>query len=45
MPPLSELPKPVWSKVQKIGMITLRGYLLIMVAMLVTKVIQMALVG
>ena len=43
MPPLSELPKPVWSSLQKVGMLSLRGYLVVAVVMLVTKVVQLAL--
>lgn len=42
MPPLSQLPKPIWSKMQKAGMLTLRGYLLIAVIMLIVKVVQLA---
>lgn len=43
MPALSHLPKPVWSRMEKMGMITLRVYLLLAVIMLVTKVAQLAL--
>jgi NRAMP (natural resistance-associated macrophage protein)-like metal ion transporter len=42
MPPLSTLPKPVWSLATKAGMITLRGYLVIAVLLLVVKVVQLA---
>lgn len=45
MPPLAQLPKAVWSPVQKVGMATLRGYLLIAVIMLVVKVVQLAVGG
>jgi Mn2+/Fe2+ NRAMP family transporter len=43
MPPLAELTRPVWSATRKIGMLTLRLYLIIAVALLVVKVVQMAL--
>jgi hypothetical protein len=43
MPPVSELQKPVWSKTRKLGMILLRGYLLIAVILIIVKVIQLAL--
>ena len=42
MPPLAELTRPVWSTTRKIGMFTLRAYLLIAVILLVVKVIQLA---
>jgi hypothetical protein len=43
MPPLNELQKPVWSKTRKLGMILLRGYLLIAVILIIVKVVQLAL--
>ncbi|SEC03285.1 Nramp family divalent metal transporter [Paenibacillus sp. GP183] len=43
MAPLSELPKPVSSKVRKIGMVTLRVYLLIAIILLIVKAVQLAL--
>lgn len=43
MPPISELQKPVWSKTRKLGMILLRGYLLVAVIMIIVKVVQIAL--
>jgi hypothetical protein len=43
MPPLSQLPKPVWSKTRKFGMILLRGYLLIAVILMIVKAVQIAL--
>jgi len=43
MPPLSELTPPVWSAARKVGMLTLRGYLLIAAAMMVVKVVELAL--
>ena len=42
MPPLAELTKPVWSTSRKVGMLTLRAYLLIAVLLMVVKVIQIA---
>jgi hypothetical protein len=42
MPPLAELTKPTWSITRKIGMFTLRAYLLIAVILLVLKVVQLA---
>ncbi len=42
MPPLAELTKPTWSITRKIGMFTLRAYLLIAVILLVVKVFQLA---
>ena len=43
MPPLEELPRPVWSTARKMGMVTLRGYLLVAAVLLVVKVAQLAL--
>ena len=43
MPPLAELTKPAWSITRKIGMFTLRAYLLVAVILLVVKVVQLAL--
>ena len=45
MPPLAELPKPVWSLGRRIGMLTLRIYLVIAVALLVYKFIVLAFVN
>jgi Mn2+/Fe2+ NRAMP family transporter len=42
MPPLDQLPRPVWSSTRKIGMITLRGYLVIAVLLMIVKVIPLA---
>jgi len=42
MPPLAELMKPTWSITRKIGMFTLRAYLLIAVILLVVKVVHLA---
>jgi Mn2+/Fe2+ NRAMP family transporter len=43
MPPLASLSKPVWSMPRKIGMLTLRGYLVIALLLVVVKIIQLAL--
>jgi Mn2+/Fe2+ NRAMP family transporter len=43
MPPLKELVRPIWSLTRKIGMLTLRAYLLVAVILLVVKVVQLAL--
>ena len=43
MPPLPELPRPEWSISRKIGMLALRGYLLVAAVLLVVKVVQLAL--
>ena len=40
MPPLELLKRPAWSRTRKIGMITLRGYLVIAVLMLIVKAIE-----
>ena len=42
MPPLAELTRPAWPLTRKVGMFTLRAYLLIAVIMLVVKTIQLA---
>ena len=42
MPPLAELTRPVWSTSRKIGMLTLRIYLIIAVVLMVMKVLQLA---
>ena len=42
MPPLSKLPRAVWSPTQKVAMATLRGYLVIAVVMLVVKIVQLS---
>jgi uncharacterized membrane protein len=42
MPPLDMLPKPVWSTARKVGMPTLRGYLVIATLLMAIKVIQLA---
>jgi NRAMP (natural resistance-associated macrophage protein)-like metal ion transporter len=42
MPPLAELTRPAWSVARKVGMFTLRGYLVIAVILLVVKTVQLA---
>jgi hypothetical protein len=43
MPPLSSLPKPVWSTARTVGMLTMRLYLVVAVALMVVKVVQLTL--
>jgi Mn2+/Fe2+ NRAMP family transporter len=43
MPPLELLERPVWSRTRKVGMLTLRGYLVIAVLMLIVKAIEVSL--
>lgn len=43
MPPLSKLPKAIWSPTQRLAMATLRGYLVIAVIMLVVKIARLSL--
>jgi Mn2+/Fe2+ NRAMP family transporter len=43
MPPLSTLPRPVWSTPRKAGMLTLRLYLVLAAAMMAIKIVQLAL--
>ena len=45
MPPLAELTRPVLSVSAKVGMLTLRLYLVAAVLLMVVKVIQLALGG
>jgi Mn2+/Fe2+ NRAMP family transporter len=40
MPQLELLEKPVWSQTRKVGMLTLRGYLVIAVLMLIVKAVE-----
>jgi len=40
MPQLELLERPVWSRIRKLGMITLRGYLVIAVLMLIIKAVE-----
>jgi NRAMP (natural resistance-associated macrophage protein)-like metal ion transporter len=41
MPPLDTLPRPVWSTTRKIGMLTLRGYLVIAALLMIVKIVQL----
>jgi uncharacterized membrane protein len=41
MPQLELLDKPIWSRPRKVGMITLRGYLVIAVLMLIVKAVEL----
>ena len=43
MPRLELLERPVWSRTRRIGMFTLRGYLLVAVLMLVVKAVEIGL--
>ena len=40
MPQLELLDRPVWSRTRKVGMITLRGYLVVAVLMLIVKAVE-----
>ena len=42
MPPLASLSPPVWSRPRKVGMLTLRAYLLVAGLLMIVKVVQMA---
>ncbi len=42
MQPLETLPKPEWSLTRKIGMYTLRGYLVVAALLMIIKVVQLA---
>ena len=42
MPPLAMLSRPIWSVTTRVGMITLRAYLLIAALLMVVKVVQLA---
>jgi Mn2+/Fe2+ NRAMP family transporter len=41
MPPLALLERPVWSPARKAGMLLLRGYLVVAVALLIVKTVQL----
>jgi hypothetical protein len=41
MPPLTLLQRPKWSTGRKIAMLTLRGYLVIAVLLLIIKAVQL----
>jgi len=43
MPPLAELPRPVWSTARKVAMLTLRLYLVVAAVLLAARVVQLAL--
>jgi len=43
MPPLPELPRPAWSTSRKVGLLALRGYLVLAAVLLLVKVVQLAL--
>ena len=43
MPPLESLPKPAWSPGRKLGMLTLRLYLVIAVSLVIVKIVQLSL--
>jgi Mn2+/Fe2+ NRAMP family transporter len=43
MPPLASLSRPVWSRTRRIGMLTLRVYLVVAGLLMVFKVVQLAL--
>jgi Mn2+/Fe2+ NRAMP family transporter len=45
MPPLETLARPRWSLARKIGVLTLRGYLVVAVILVLAKVVQLALAG
>ena len=45
MPPLEELPRPVWSFTRKVGVLALRAYLVLAMVLVLGKVIQLALTG
>jgi hypothetical protein len=42
MPPLALLPRPAWSPGRKLGMITLRLYLVIAISLVIVKIVQLA---
>ena len=41
MPPLALLARPQWSTGRKVAMLTLRGYLVVAVILLIVKAIQL----
>jgi Mn2+/Fe2+ NRAMP family transporter len=43
MPPLSSLPRPVWSPGRKLGMLTLRLYLIVAISLVIVKIVQLSL--
>jgi NRAMP (natural resistance-associated macrophage protein)-like metal ion transporter len=45
MPPLDEIPRPVWSMARKVGVLTLRGYLVVAMVLVLAKIVQLAVAG
>jgi hypothetical protein len=45
MPPINMLAKPVMSTQRKVGLIALRGYLIVAFALVVVKIVTVALRG
>jgi hypothetical protein len=45
MPPLVDLPKPTWSMTRKVGLLTMRGYLILAALLMIVKVVQLAIGG
>jgi hypothetical protein len=43
MPPLESLPRPAWSPGRKLGLLTLRLYLVIAISLVIVKIVQLAL--
>ena len=41
-PPLSELPRPRWSPGRRLGMLALRGYLVVAVGLVVVKIVELS---
>jgi len=41
MPPLALLARPQWSTGRKVAMLTLRGYLVVSVVLLIVKAVQL----
>ena len=42
MPPLALLGRPVWSRSRKLAMLSLRGYLVVSVVLLIVKAVQLS---
>jgi Mn2+/Fe2+ NRAMP family transporter len=45
MPPLEDLPRPAWSLARKVGVLTLRGYLVLAMLLVMARVTQLAIGG
>jgi len=43
MPPLPELPRPRWSPGRRLGLLALRGYLVVAVGLVVVKIVELSL--